>query len=168
MAAMTAHRIEEIRSPLSPQQQSAKARELLARLLADTYAIAPLPVIATLPTGKPYFPDHPHIHFNLSHCSKAVMAVIADSEVGCDIEEIQSDDDITPQLLEVAFSDDERRQISVSADRGVKLTRIWTRKEANVKRTGSIPDDPREWQSEMPGVSTCCCQAGGYIYSISH
>lgn len=165
---MTAHLIKEVHSPLSPQQQSAKARELLARLLADTYDIAPLPVIAKLPAGKPYFPNYPHIHFNLSHCSKAVMAVIADSEVGCDIEEIQSDNDITSQLLEVAFSDDERRQISGSADRAVELTRIWTRKEANVKRTGSIPDDPRMWQSEMPGVSTCCCQAGGYIYSISH
>ena len=165
---MTAHLIEKTPSPLTPRQQSAKARELLARLLADTYGIASLPVITILPTGKPYFPDYPHIHFNLSHCSKAVMAVIADSEVGCDIEEIQTDDNITPQLLEVAFSDDEQRQISESADRAVELTRIWTRKEANVKRTGSIPDDPREWPSEMPGVSTCCCQAGGYVYSISH
>ena len=32
--------------------------------------------------GKPYFPDYPDIHFNVSHSEKMVIAVFADIEVG--------------------------------------------------------------------------------------
>ena len=42
--------------------------------------------------GKPYFPDYPDIHFNVSHSEKMVIAVFADVEVGCDIEYVDSVD----------------------------------------------------------------------------
>lgn len=42
--------------------------------------------------GKPYFPDYPDIHFNVSHSKKMVVAVFADVEVGCDIEYVDSVD----------------------------------------------------------------------------
>ena len=42
--------------------------------------------------GKPYFPDYPDIHFSVSHSEKMVLAVFADTEVGCDIEYMDSVD----------------------------------------------------------------------------
>ncbi len=170
ISIMTDYLIEEIYEPLCPAQLSIRARGVLGSLLADRYGIRQLPVIATYPSGKPYFPTHPHIHFSLSHCSRAVMGAVSDTEVGCDIEDIQDAADITSELLQVAFSLAEQARILQSATPAVEMTRLWTRKEANMKRTGSIPDNPVNWLSEMPGVSTytCCEAAKGYIYSISH
>lgn len=161
----SAHLIEETDRQLTPAQQSALARQLLARLLADRYGISPLPAITVTATGKPYFASHPGIHFSLSHCPRAVMAVISDAPVGCDIEEVQTD--APPELLQAAFSPAEQTRIAEAATPPLELTRIWTRKEAYVKRTGSIPDDPVDWPSEMPDVSTVCEIAKGYVYSIS-
>lgn len=167
---MTDYLVEEIHEPLSPAQLSVRVRKVLGRLLADRYGISRLPVIATYPSGKPYFPTHPHIHFSLSHCSRAVMTAVSDTEVGCDIEDIQDAADITSELLQVAFSLAEQARILQSANPAVEMTRLWTCKEANMKRTGSIPDNPVNWLSEMPDVSTstCCEAAKGYMYSISH
>ncbi len=98
----SAHLIAETDRQLTPAQQSALARQLLARLLADRYGISPLPAITVTATGKPYFASHPGIHFSLSHCPRAVMVVISDAPVGCDIEEVQTD--APPELLQAAFS----------------------------------------------------------------
>ena len=45
-----------------------------------------LPEIEKTPLGKPYFPEHPDIHFSLSHTRTHVLCALADSPVGCDIE----------------------------------------------------------------------------------
>ncbi len=158
--------IDENDRPLSPSLQSLKARRLLARLLYEYYGLIELPRMDFSPDGKPYFPDRPDIHFNLSHCRGAVMAVIAGREVGCDIEDIP---DVFPEeLLDVAFSLDERRHIAASCEPSRELTCIWTRKEAIVKCLGTIPDDPVDWPSDAPGTFTVdCAGTARYIYSIS-
>ena len=38
--------------------------------------------------GKPYLPDFPEVHFNLSHSGNRVMCIVSDHEVGCDVEKI--------------------------------------------------------------------------------
>ena len=72
------------------------------------------------------------------------MVAISSQPVGCDIEDIVTDDDVG-MLLEVAFSDEDRERILAASDPRKELTRLWTIKESNVKRHGVIPDDPRLW-----------------------
>ena len=61
--------------------------------------------------GKPYLQDHAGIHFSLSHCDKAVGCAIWNHPVGLDVEVIENSD--------------------------VEAAKIWTRKEAYVKLTGT-------------------------------
>ena len=54
--------------------------------------------------GKSYFPDYPDIHFSVSHSEKMVLAVFEDTEVGCDIEYVDS---VDLQLAERFFCQSE-------------------------------------------------------------
>lgn len=156
--------IAECQVPLSPDRQSALGRALLAKLLVRHFGIDPLPEIRVRANGKPYFPHHPGICFNISHCRAAVMAVVSSKEIGCDIEDIAGAPDGT--LLDLAFSVQERAAICRSVDPAQQLTRIWTRKEACVKCSGTIPDDPARWPSSAPGLTTFTPSGKTYVYSI--
>ena len=63
---------------------------LLLRLaLRETCGWEALPDIALSPKGKPCFPDHPTVHFNLSHTSGAVLVGLSGQPIGVDIERIR-------------------------------------------------------------------------------
>ena len=63
---------------------------LLLRLaLRETCGWETLPDISLSLQGKPCFPDHPDVHFNLSHTSGAVLVGVSDHPVGVDIERLR-------------------------------------------------------------------------------
>ena len=66
--------------------RSVLAELLLRRALREEYGLAELPKIETEEKGKPFFPDHPEIHFNLSHCKYAVACALDRAPVGVDAE----------------------------------------------------------------------------------
>lgn len=72
--------------PEGPRVQSVLAELLLRRALREEYGLAELPKIETGEKGKPFFPDHPEIHFNLSHCKYAVACALDRAPVGVDAE----------------------------------------------------------------------------------
>ncbi len=86
--------------------------------------------------GKPYLPEHPHIHFNLSHSGNMAMAVFAGVEAGCDVERIREADMelaekfFTPQ--EYAYLAGQRQEMQDWA-----FYRLWTLKESFVKAVGA-------------------------------
>ena len=85
--------------------------------------------------GKPYLLDYPEIHYNLAHSGNMVLAVFADTEVGCDIEQIKTAD------LKVAkrfFCADEYAYIASleEEEQAGAFCRIWTLKESFLKATG--------------------------------
>ncbi len=86
--------------------------------------------------GKPYLPDYPEIHFNLSHSGSIAMAVFAEQEAGCDIEQIGVSD------LRVArrfFAVPEQEKLEAAADLQESnewFYRFWTLKESFIKATG--------------------------------
>ncbi len=86
--------------------------------------------------GKPYFPDYPDIHFNVSHSEKMVIAVFADVEVGCDIEYVDS---VDLNLAERFFCKPEYEFIMGHLEQEKKeaFYRIWTIKESFMKAVGS-------------------------------
>lgn len=105
--------------------------------------------------GKPFLPDFPEIHFNLSHSGTMVFAIFTDTEAGCDIEKIKTVD------LGVArrfFCDGEYRYVSgQKSETGQQeaFFRLWTLKESFVKAAGAgllIPLNSFEIKI-MPGDS---------------
>lgn len=121
--------------------------------------------------GKPYFSNCDHLYFNLSHSGEYAACVLADHEVGVDIQKVQGTAAvrrIAPRILhagEAAYREEESM-----------LYRIWTIKEAYVKATGEgIRRDFREirvdfekgtvedmpftlWES-VPGYMLAVCHA---------
>ena len=59
-------------------------------------------VFETGPQGKPFLPDHPGFHFNLSHSGDLVAIATGPHPAGIDIERIQENLDVIP-LSEHAF-----------------------------------------------------------------
>lgn len=79
---------------LSMKQEQARVQSVLAELLLrhalrEEYGLAELPKIETGKKGKPFFPDHPDVHFNLSHCKTAVACALDSAPVGVDVQELR-------------------------------------------------------------------------------
>ena len=119
---------------------SVAAYLLLKEALGKGYGLVGNPRLGRGRNGKPFLPDHPEIHFNLSHCPRAAVCAVADSPVGIDVEEI------APVDWEVArrvLSEEEQNAVRTSSEPDVAFVRYWTRKEAFAKLTGDGIDDSR-------------------------
>ena len=84
--------------------------------------------------GKPQLARHADIHFNISHCREAVACVIADREVGIDVE---SRGRYKETLARHILSEREWTEVQNSDDRDLAFTILWTKKEAMVKKKGT-------------------------------
>lgn len=86
--------------------------------------------------GKPYLPEYPWIHFNLSHSEEMVLAVFAHTEAGCDVEMIQQAD---MDLARRFFCPGEFEYVA-GQQGGQRQTeafyRLWTLKESFTKAVG--------------------------------
>lgn len=83
--------------------------------------------------GKPYLPDYPGIHFNISHCDTGCAVVVADYPVGVDIQ------DVRPFSWDVArrvCSEQELAELERCVDRDTLFTKIWVIKESYGKMMG--------------------------------
>ncbi len=84
--------------------------------------------------GKPQLVGHGDVHFNISHCREAVACVIADREVGIDVE---SRGRYKETLAKHILSEREWTDVQNSDDRDLAFTILWTKKEAMVKKNGT-------------------------------
>ena len=107
---------------LAGRRESATAYLLLLEALQQQYGINEAPHFVIGPHGKPSLLEFPHIHFNTSHCHKAVICAVGDAPVGVDVERLRA---IPPRLG--------RR---VGAETPEAFWRQWTAAEAEAKRTG--------------------------------
>jgi len=111
---------------------------LLREALEKCFGLCGNPRLARGANGKPFLPEHPEVHFNLSHCPKAAACVVSDRPVGIDVEEIAPLDwDVARRVL----SDAELADVRAADEPEVAFARYWTRKEAFVKMTGEGIDD---------------------------
>ena len=111
----------------------AAAYLLLCEALRKEYGITEKPVFGYGEHGKPYILGHPDIHFNFSHCREAVLCVVSDRPVGCDVESIR---EYKESLVRYTMNEAEIRQIEQSSDPAETFIRFWTMKEALLKKTG--------------------------------
>lgn len=74
------------------RKRSLCAGYLLSHALKENYPAVTTPALTAYaePNGKPYLPEHPEIHFNLSHSGDYVVCVLDDKMVGIDIEECKT------------------------------------------------------------------------------
>lgn len=98
------------------------------------------------PYGKPYLEGEERFFFNLSHSESRVMCAVAESPVGCDVQQIR----VFPEYRKIAkrfFAPEETAEIEKIQDEntGQELFfRYWTLKESYIKATGkgfSMPLD---------------------------
>jgi len=82
--------------------------------------------------GKPYLKDQ-NIYFNISHCRNSVVCVIADFEVGVDIEYIR---DFDINLARRICTENEIQQLTESENPAKLFCRFWTEKESCAKSLG--------------------------------
>lgn len=119
-------------SETGKSEEHSTAYDLLRRVVEKTYRLS-LPVIARDYRGKPYFPDVPKIHFNLSHCHGLAVCGISESPLGVDAEEIRP---LRERVMRRAFSAEETQAVHESACPDETFFRHWTLKESYVKAIG--------------------------------
>ena len=113
---------------------SLAAYMLLQEALKAEYGITRPPEFIFGPHGKPLLEAYPHIHFSLSHCSRAALCVTDRRPVGCDIETVPPTLDLG--LCRRVLSARELRHVLRSASPPHAFAAWWTRKEAFLKLTG--------------------------------
>lgn len=83
--------------------------------------------------GKPYFPAHTDVHFNLSHCEGLAVCLYSAHECGADCENIRK---FKQRTAERVCSPKELAVLNMAQGKDVLFTRLWTLKEAYVKAIG--------------------------------
>ena len=132
-----------------PGDEHRAAWRLLEVALQRELGLA-MPRVERAEKGKPYFPDMPHICFNLSHSRGAAVCAVHDSPLGIDMEKLRG----APRRLARGLSDE-------------AFFRRWTGREASVKLRGepwqallkdSAPDGRCLWLDELlPGWIVALC-----------
>lgn len=97
------------------------------------YSLTDTPDFDISSDGKPYLKSHPEIHFNISHCNKAVMCIFDSSPVGIDVEIVRR---VPASMLAKICSPGELNTIRSSSSPEADFCRIWTYKEAVSKLSG--------------------------------
>ena len=132
------------------------AHTLLETALLREYGLSPVPAVLRRDNGKPYFPDFPDLHFNLSHSHGAAVCALSDAPIGIDVEVVRP----APRRLSGGMEDE-------------AFFRLWTAQEATVKYTGEgmealirrPPPDPRcrVLENFLPGCIVTICPADAAV-----
>ena len=110
------------------------AGEALARYALDrVFGCGPVRFART-PAGKPFVPDRPEWQFSVSHSGEWVVCAVADEPVGVDVERIGA---VRESVARRFFTQTERAEIAASPDHDEAFTRVWVRREAMLKASGT-------------------------------
>lgn len=105
---------------------------LLCQAIEEEYGLTEKPTFLVGEHGKPSLLEYPGIHFNLSHCTKAIACAVADTPIGIDVESMERK--ISDALLRHTMNKEEQAIIASSQE---EFFRFWTQKEALVKLHGT-------------------------------
>lgn len=116
------------------EQNSAVGKIIVSYAISKYYNIPSSDLIfSKTELGKPFLKNHPNIHFNISHSGDMVACIIADYPVGIDIQKIRS---YNQKIAERVCNEKEFKKIENSSDKSLEFIKIWTQKEAVIKRDG--------------------------------
>jgi 4'-phosphopantetheinyl transferase len=127
-------RAARFRSP-DLARRFAACRCLLRRVLGETLGVAPAGLrFASDAHGKPGLPQHPRLHFNLSHCEDRVAIAVADAPVGIDVERVGRFTADDPLAATILAAPELAAWSALPRDaRALALARAWVAKEAVLK-----------------------------------
>lgn len=117
---------------LNDRIQSILVYILLRISLMEIYQIYGVPLLEKDKNKKPYLKEYPSIHFNLSHCKKAVACIVSSKQVGIDVQDITAYDMDSAKIFMTSSEFD--KTSSKCSD--VEYTLIWSRKESYGKYMG--------------------------------
>lgn len=117
------------------RRRSVAAWELLRRMLGAKGVRAESLTVTENEFGKPAFDPPIGLHFSISHAGERVMAAVAETEVGCDVERIVPVDD---GMLGACLAADELTRLAAFSgpERDRAFVRLWVRKESYAKAIG--------------------------------
>ena len=146
-----------------------EAWPLLEELLRARLGWPELPPVARTPQGKPWFPDAPEVHFNLSHSGGLALCGVGEAPLGVDVEELRPR---RPGLDRYVLSDGEYAWYTGQGGGWENLYTLWTLKEARVKCTGAgLRTAPRDIRvpllrpgetGELEGLRFMACAGPGW------
>lgn len=127
------HRIDRFFSDKNTlkRKESVCAKALLCCILSKEFKLADFAVVCD-ENGKPYIINS-NLHFNLSHSGNLVLCLCGTQKVGCDIQKMCEYKD---KVAKRFFTEDEYRLLSVSDEKELDFTRMWTMKESILKYHG--------------------------------
>lgn len=124
------------------------ARRLLTLALKKGYGLAATPPMALGPCGKPFFPDYPRIHFNLSHSGPYALCAVGGAAVGVDVETLRPRAAALPRRV---FTAEEYGWYEAKGAEWPAFYTLWTRKESWCKQQGNGIARPRTVCPPLPG-----------------
>lgn len=116
------------------QVNASQVLTVLSKTDTGTSPVIPQTVRGT--NGKPYLKDCGDIYFNLSHSGEYAVCVMADCEIGVDIQQYRKN--IKEGVLKKVFHELEKARYDACAEEEKEtfFYRIWAAKEAYAKYTG--------------------------------
>jgi len=125
-------KIQRLRS-VDNKKASAVVYLLLRLALLNVYDLNEVVEFSYKENGKPALKDFPHIFFNLSHSFNTAACVVADVEVGVDVQRISS---VKDKVAKRVLTDVEFAAFKSSTNPDEFFNEIWTIKESYLKRSG--------------------------------
>ena len=110
-----------------------RAYDLLALAVNEHWGLSPLPELARMEGGKPYFPGHEGRHFNLSHSGDLALCALDDAPVGVDIQVVK---EWRPALPTRVCSRSELDWLEGQTELWPSFTLLWALKESRAKESG--------------------------------
>jgi len=141
LSAERYQKVQRLRSSTG-RNTSAAAYLLLRFALREAYNLNEAVKFKFATKGKPALENYPHIHFNLSHSKGVVACVVADFEVGVDVQNIRH---VSGKTAKRVLTEEEYVTFQKSDNPDEYFCKIWTIKESYVKMTGQgITNELRE------------------------
>ena len=116
-------------------ENRAQAYDLLARAAGEVWGFSELPTTQRTPEGKPFFPEFPKHHFNLSHSGSFALCALDDAPAGVDIQVVK--DSWRDGLPKRVCSPRELEWLEGQSHRWEAFALLWALKEARVKYEGT-------------------------------
>ena len=139
---------------------------LLRKALRQEYGIHENPIFEYNAHGKPSIIGHPDIHFNLSHCREAVACAVSPHPIGIDVESVSRYND---SVARYTMNESEQHQILQSDTPAEAFIRLWTMKEATLKRSGEgIRNNMKDVLSGQHALETFVNKTRGYVYTVAY
>ena len=127
-----------------------QAYDLLARGAREVWSLEQLPAAERTEEGKPFFPDFPNRHFNLSHSGSFALCALSDTPVGVDIQIVK--DSWREALPRRVCSPRELEWLGEQRAYWEAFALLWALKEARGKYTGKGLRAAREISVPLPAA----------------